>query len=77
MTYVDGADDDLQLTWLGTESGEDGCPSVFATNRGTYVIQGWRVAGSDALAALRERGLPDHETAVEIPAELLRHLPGA
>lgn len=25
-----------------------------------------------ALATLRERGLPDHETAVEIPAALLR-----
>ena len=72
MERLNGA---LELTWLGTVSGEDGCPSVFATNHGTYVIQGWRVADPTALAELARRGLPDHETAVEIPAELLRHLP--
>jgi hypothetical protein len=72
MERLNGA---LELTWLGTVSGEDGCPSVFATNQGTYVVQGWRVTDPAALAELGRRGLPDHETAVEIPAELLRHLP--
>ena len=67
----------MKLTHLATESGKTGCPSVFATDKGTYVVQGWRVADPDALAALRERGFPDHETAVEIPAALARHFPTA
>lgn len=65
----------MKLTWLGTESGETGCPSVFATDDGTLVVQGWKVTDPDALATLRERGLPDHEDAVEIPMVLLRHFP--
>lgn len=46
-----------------------------ATDRGTLVVQGWKVADQEAMAALAERGLPDTETAVEIPIELLRHFP--
>lgn len=65
----------MNLTHLGTESGDTGCPSAFATDNGTFVIQGWRVTDPDALAELHRRGMPDHETAVEIPAALLRHLP--
>lgn len=38
----------LVLTWLGTESGEDGCPTAFATDRGTYVVQGWKVTDPTA-----------------------------
>ncbi|MFD9887980.1 hypothetical protein ACFWY9_01460 [Amycolatopsis sp. NPDC059027] len=67
----------MQLTHLGTSSGETGCPSAFATDRGTYVIQGWKVTDPGALAELRRLGLPDHEAAVEIPAELLPYLPTA
>lgn len=65
----------LELTHLGTESGKTGCPSAFETNRGTYVLQGWTVTDPHALAELRRRGLPEHESAIEIPAALLRHLP--
>lgn len=71
----DISDHGLVLTWLGTESGEDGCPSAFATGRGTFVVQGWKVTDPTALAELHRRGMPVHETAVEIPAALLRHLP--
>ncbi|WP_158840972.1 hypothetical protein [Saccharothrix deserti] len=65
----------MRLTHLGTESGKSGCPSVFATDRGTYVVQGWKVTDPDALAELAKRGLPAHEDAVEIPADLLQHFP--
>ncbi|WP_086820241.1 hypothetical protein [Allokutzneria sp. NRRL B-24872] len=65
----------MKLTHLGTESGTSGCPTAFATDRGTFVIQGWKVTDGDALAEMRRRGLPEHETAVEIPAALLKHLP--
>ena len=64
----------MKLTHLGTESGDDGCPSLFATDRGTYVVQGWKVTDPNARAAMR---IPDHEDAVEIPARLVHHFPEA
>lgn len=67
----------MRLTFLGKDphSRQTDCPSFFATDRGTYVVQGWRVTDPDALAALQERGMPGHETAVEIPAALFRFAP--
>lgn len=62
----------MRLTHLGTTSGGGGCPELYETDRGTYVVQGTRITDPNALATLRERGLPDHETAVEIPKALLR-----
>lgn len=69
----------MELTFLGkdADSGKTGCPSVFATDRGTFVVQGTRITDETALAQLRELGLPDHETAVEIPANLVRLFPQA
>ncbi|WP_043723244.1 hypothetical protein [Kutzneria sp. 744] len=64
----------MKLTHLATESGKSGCPSFFTTDRGTYVVQGWRIDDAEALAALSERGLPDHETAIEIPAALVARI---
>ena len=74
-------EDPLELTHLGTdpESGEDGSPRAFATNRtsrNTVVLQGWRVTDPAALAELHRLGMPEHETAVEVPVEVLRFLPG-
>lgn len=66
----------MRLNHVGTESGGTGCPSVFTTDRNTVVVQGWKVTDDDALAELRGRGLPDHETAVEIPKALIKHLCG-
>lgn len=44
------------------------CPTVYATDRDTYVVQGFEISDSEALAALR---LPSGEAAVEVPRELL------
>ncbi len=58
---------------LGTESGQTGCPTLFATDRGTYVVQGWRVADEETLSQM---DIPGHESCVEVPAALLhRWLP--
>jgi hypothetical protein len=66
----------MKVTHLGTiDSGKTGSPSAFATDRGTFLIQGWKVTDPEALAELQRRGLPDHETAVEVPASLLPFLP--
>ncbi|PKW19847.1 hypothetical protein [Saccharopolyspora spinosa] len=62
----------MRLTHLGTTSGGGGCPELYETDRDTYVVQGTRITDPHALATLRERGLPDHETAIEIPKALLR-----
>lgn len=61
----------MKLTFEGTTSNDRTCPTLYSTDRGTYVVQGARVTDPEALQAMQERGLPDHETAVEIPAALL------
>jgi len=62
----------MKLTILGTSSENGQSPTFFATDRGTYVVQGWKITDAEALAQL---DIPEHETAVEIPAELLHYAP--
>jgi hypothetical protein len=52
----------MRLTFLGKDTQGGGSPTLFATDRGTYVVQGWKVQGQRA--------------SVEIPKALLRHLDG-
>lgn len=42
----------MKLRLLGVESGLTGSPSLYATDRDTFVVQGWRVTDPDALDAL-------------------------
>lgn len=65
----------MKLEFLGSTSNNGGCPNLYATDRGTYVVQGSKITDPEALASLRARGLPEHETAVEIPAALLGFAP--
>jgi hypothetical protein len=60
----------MHLTKLAGCSGGT-CPAVYATDRGTFVVQGSVVTDPEALAALN---LPEHEAAVEVPASLLASL---
>jgi hypothetical protein len=62
----------MQLTFLGGESGQDGSPRVYATDRGTHVVQGYKVEDAQTLLQLQ---IPDHETVIEIPAQLLKFFP--
>lgn len=64
----------MKLTLLGTESDGGQSPTLYATDRGTLVVQGWRITDPEALDALT---VPAHETAVEIPVELLQFLPSS
>ncbi|KWW97483.1 hypothetical protein TH66_17765 [Carbonactinospora thermoautotrophica] len=59
----------MRLTRI--DGGCDGgtCPTVYATDRGTFVVQGYVISDPQAL---RQLDLPEGENAVEIPAELLR-----
>jgi hypothetical protein len=65
----------MKLRHLGTTSKDGGCPNLYDTDRDTFVVQGAKVTDPEALATLRERGLPDHETVVEIPKALLSFAP--
>lgn len=47
----------MRLTFLGKETQGGGSPTLFSTDRDTYVVQGWQVAGDEA--------------SVEIPPRLL------
>jgi hypothetical protein len=50
----------MRLTFLGKETQGGGSPTLFATDRNTYVVQGWKVEGQD--------------DSVEIPHRLLVHV---
>ena len=50
----------MQLTFLGKSTQGGGSPILYATDRDTYVVQGWTV--------------PGHEASVEIPMRLLEYL---
>ena len=61
----------MKLTFLRKTalSGDTNCPALYLTDRGTYVVQGWRVTDPQALAQL---DIPDHETVVEVPVDVVR-----
>ncbi|MBB4915718.1 hypothetical protein [Streptosporangium saharense] len=58
----------MRLTLLGTSSGKTGCPALYATDRGTFVVQGKYVTDPEAIADLVD--LRDDEFYVEVPADL-------
>lgn len=61
----------MQLRFLGKESKPNESPTLYATDHGSYVVQGWIVTDPTVLARVE---LADHETLVEVPARLLAHL---
>jgi hypothetical protein len=61
----------MRLRLLGTETGYDGCPALYATDRGTYVVQGKRITDQQAIADLVD--VREDEFYVEIPRALLRY----
>ncbi len=61
----------MRLRFLGKDSVPGDSPTLYATDRETYVVQGWKVTDPAVLAKLDP---PDDETCVEVPAALLVHL---
>jgi hypothetical protein len=64
----------VKLTFLGSTSQEGQCPTLYATDRDTFVVQGWTVTDPEALGDLRDV-LPG-ETFVEVPKALPRFAEG-
>jgi len=60
----------MKLTFIRKDanSGNGNCPALYATDRGTYVVQGKRLP-ADAAGQLRD--LADDEYAVEVPANVI------
>jgi hypothetical protein len=61
----------MHLTFLGKESQPKHSPTLFATDRDSYVVQGWIVTDPEILAMI---AMSDDETIVEVPAALMAHL---
>jgi hypothetical protein len=63
----------MKLTFIRKtiKSGETNCPSLYRTDRDTFVVQGWRVSDPEMLAQL---DIPAHETVVEVPADVLAEI---
>lgn len=61
----------MLLTFLGKDSQPKQSPTLFATDRDSYVVQGWIVTAPEILAMIVLR---DDETIVEVPAALMAHL---
>ena len=60
----------VRLTFIGKDpdSNPTGLPTVYRTDRETWIVQGWRVTDPDALARM---DIPGGETAVEIPDRMI------
>lgn len=61
----------MHLILLGKESDHGDSPTLYATDRDTYVVQGWKITDDETTAKL---DLVVGETAVEVYARLLAHL---
>jgi hypothetical protein len=65
----------MRVRFLGKDpdSQVENSPALFAsdrTDRVTYIAQGWKVTDPAALADVGT--VPDHETLIEIPEDVLR-----
>jgi hypothetical protein len=62
----------MKLTFLGKDSTPNDSPTLYATDRETYLVQGYVVTDPEALSQMR---VPDGETVVEVPKRLMTYLP--
>ncbi|GAA1357997.1 hypothetical protein [Streptomyces beijiangensis] len=61
----------MKLRFLGKNSNVGDCPTLYSTDRDTYLVQGWQIFANDLLMQLT---IPEGHTAVEVPTELFEHL---
>jgi hypothetical protein len=61
-----------KLTFFGKDSTPNDSPTLYATDRETYLVQGYAVTDPEALAHMR---IPEGETVVEVPRRLMKYLP--
>ncbi|MEU2951571.1 hypothetical protein [Streptomyces xanthochromogenes] len=61
----------MKLRFLGKNSTPGDSPTLYATDRDSYVVQGWKIFANDLLMRL---DVPAGHVAVEVPIELFEHL---
>ncbi|MFE4827398.1 hypothetical protein [Streptomyces sp. NPDC056672] len=61
----------MKLRFLGKNSTPGDSPTLYVSDRDSYVVQGWKVYANDLLMQL---DVPEGQTAVEVPTELFKHL---
>ncbi len=61
----------MRLTFVGKdpESNPTGSPTVYRSDRGSWVVQGWQVTNPDTLAQM---DIPAGESCVEIPDRMIQ-----
>jgi hypothetical protein len=61
----------MRVAFVGKDpdSNPTGSPTVYRTDRGSWLVQGWEVTDREALA---EMDIPTGETVVEIPDRMLQ-----
>ncbi|GAA1622612.1 hypothetical protein GCM10009744_07370 [Kribbella alba] len=61
----------MKLTLIAgdPDSVPENSPTLYKTDRGSWVVQGWVVTDPEALASLK---LPEGETVVEIPDRMIQ-----
>ncbi len=61
----------MKLTFMGKDpdSNPSGSPTIYRTDRGSWLVQGWVVNDSEALGQI---DIPQGETVVEIPDRMLQ-----
>jgi hypothetical protein len=60
----------MRLTFMGKDpdSNPSGSPTIYRTDRDSWLVQGWVVTDQEALAQME---IPAGETVVEIPNRML------
>ncbi|WP_405593150.1 hypothetical protein [Streptomyces sp. NBC_01092] len=61
----------MKLRFLGKNSTPGDSPTLYASDKDSYVVQGWKIYAQDLLMQL---DVPEGQTAVEVPTELFEHL---
>jgi hypothetical protein len=61
---------DVEITFVAKDPGSEpsGSPTLYRTDRESWVVQGWAVTDPEVLAAM---DIPEGETCVEIPDRLV------
>lgn len=65
----------MRLTLIGKdpESNPTGSPTVYRTDRGSWIVQGWSVTDTEALSQM---SIPAGEGCVEIPDRMIQFFAG-
>ncbi|GAA4571015.1 hypothetical protein [Planotetraspora kaengkrachanensis] len=60
----------MRITFIGKDpdSNPNQCPSLYKTDRGSWLVQGWVVSDQETL---QQMDIPENETVVEIPDRLV------